>query len=351
METSGFFNAEILADGSYDRIYVAEQFAKYFSRFIGNGVFVTPASQLKVVPKQGEMGVGISIGDAYINGFWYQNDSIIYKNLDPATGTQSRIDRVVLRWDSSTRSIYVDVLTGVPSAFPESPALTRTADAYELALADIAIGKAATEVKDENITDLRNNSSLCGYVKGVVDQIDATNLFSQFTAAFNSWFNDLKDKGDNRYNDFDKLLDQYSEEFSIWFNNIKGQLDEDAATKLAFEIEELKEKDNELIDKIGENSESLKTKANKSASKDYTLLASAWNGDTQPYACTLSVEGVTDSNNVELIVASTVTLVQVEAFQNAMIITGTQAIGSITLKAFGEKPSIDLPIVVIVRGD
>lgn len=275
METSGFFNAEILADGSYDRIYMAEQFAKYFSRFIGNGVFITPASQLKVVPKAGEMGVLISIGDAYINGYWYQNDAVVAKKLSNASGANSRIDRIVLRWDSSTRTIYSAVLQGTPAALPEAPAVTRTADIYELALADILIGKAITEIKEENITDLRNNSNLCGYVKGVVDQIDTTDLFSQFTSSFNSWFADLKakgdaryddfdkalqqysaafdtwfanikKKGDDRYNEFDQLLDQYSNEFNTWFDTVKGQLDADAATKLTKAVTELQTKTQDL---------------------------------------------------------------------------------------------------------
>lgn len=402
METSGFFNAEILADGSYDRIYMAEQFAKYFSRFIGNGVFITPASQLKVTPKQGEMGVRISIGDAYINGFWYQNDSIVYKNLDPATGAQSRIDRVVLRLDSSTRSIYTDVLTGTPSAHPESPLLTRTADIYELALADIAIGEADTEVKDEDITDLRNNSDLCGYVKGVVDQIDTTDLFSQFTASFNNWFVDLKAKGDARYNDFDQalqqysaafdvwftnikkkgddryngfdqLLDQYSNEFNVWFDSIKGQLDGDVAAKLSKAVVDLQTKTQDLETSIGENEQaiinanesiqdlntrveanedSLTTKAEKSKTSNYTLSSTGWEGSEAPFTFVLNnVSGVTDSNNVELVVPSDINLEQVESYKSASIVNGTQAANSITLKAYGEKPTIDLPITVIVRGD
>ena len=402
METSGFFNAEILADGTYDRIYMAEQFAKYFSRFIGNGVFITPASQLKVVPKAGEMGVLISIGDAYINGYWYQNDAVIAKKLSNASGANSRIDRIVLRWDSSTRTIYSAVLQGTPAALPEAPSLTRTADIYELALADISIGKAITEIKEENITDLRNNSNLCGYVKGVVDQIDTTDLFSQFTASFNSWFADLKakgdaryddfdkalqqysaafdvwftnikKKGDDRYNEFDQLLDQYSNEFNVWFDSVKGQLDADAATKLSKAVTELQTKTQDLETSVGENEQaiinanesiqdlstrveanedSLTTKAEKSKVLSYTLSSIGWEGSEAPFTFVLNnVSGVTDSNNVELVVPSDISLEQVESFQSASIVTGTQAANSITLKAYGEKPTIDLPITVIVRGD
>lgn len=364
MESSGFFNAEIQSDGSYDRVYMAEQFAKYFSMFIGNGVFITPATQLKVVPKDGEMSVGISVGDAYINGYWYQNNSLMYKKLSNANGTQARIDRVVIRWDSSTRTIYADVLEGTPAAIPEAPKVTRSADIYELALADIAIGKAVTEIKTENITDLRNNSNLCGYVKGVVDQIDTTDLFSQFTAAFNSWFTDLQNKGNARYETFDELLTQYSSEFDTWFAGIKNQLEGDIAAKLTKQIADLQENkaEKEVVNNLKDSVDNLKNdvddisqkmdlKANKSSHSNYTLLASGWSGSSAPYSFTLSATGVTVSNNVELVVPSTITVAQVEAYQSAAIVTGTQTNGSITLKAYGEKPKINLPITVIIRGD
>lgn len=324
METSGFFNAEILADGSYDRIYIAEQFAKYFSRFIGNGVFITPASQLKVIPKAGEMGVLISIGDAYINGYWYQNDAVIAKKLSNASGANSRIDRIVLRWDSSTRTIYSAVLQGTPAALPEAPAVTRTADIYELALADILIGKAITEIKEENITDLRNNSNLCGYVKGVVDQIDTTDLFSQFTASFNSWFADLKAKGDARYNDFDQalqqysaafdvwftnikkkgddrynefdqLLDQYSNEFNVWFDSVKGQLDADAATKLTKAVTELNTRVDNVDTRLSFNS--TKSKRITDSLEAHMLVSNATRNLLNPSLATTTKDGITCTNN------------------------------------------------------
>ena len=52
-EYSGFFNANETQSGVYDRVYNAEDFAKYFALFVGNGVFINPANQLKVVPKTG----------------------------------------------------------------------------------------------------------------------------------------------------------------------------------------------------------------------------------------------------------------------------------------------------------
>ena len=93
-------------------------------------------------------------------------------------------------------------------------------------------------------------------------------------------------------------------------------------------------------------------KAEKSKMLSYMLSSNGWEGSTAPFTFTLNnITGVTENNNVELVVPSNISLAQVEAYQSAAIVTGTQAANSITLKAFGEKPTIDLPITVIVRGD
>lgn len=82
-----------------------------------------------------------------------------------------------------------------------------------------------------------------------------------------------------------------------------------------------------------------------------TLLAASWTGTSAPYTYTLAVTGVTANSNQELLPALTITSEQLTALQAANIQDGGQAENSVTLTAFGDKPTIDLPIRVIVRGD
>lgn len=82
-----------------------------------------------------------------------------------------------------------------------------------------------------------------------------------------------------------------------------------------------------------------------------TLSASSWSGDSAPYTYTLAVTGVTTSSNQELLPALNITSEQLTALQSANIQDGGQSADTITLKAFGDKPTIDLPIRVILRGD
>ena len=87
--------------------------------------------------------------------------------------------------------------------------------------------------------------------------------------------------------------------------------------------------------------------AAKSSLITATLLATNW-ADT---SYTLAVAGVRIDSAVEILPGSAITEDQLEALQGANIQDGGQTAGSITLKAFGDVPTIDIPIRVIVRGD
>ena len=102
MEKSSFFNSIQASDGSYDREYLAEDFAKYFSSFIGNGVFPNPSTNLQVLSNN-DMTVSIDIGKAFINGYYYENTTKLVKTIDIADGVLNRIDLVVLRLDFTNR--------------------------------------------------------------------------------------------------------------------------------------------------------------------------------------------------------------------------------------------------------
>lgn len=190
--TSAFFDAKLVED-EYDRVYSAESFAEYFASFIANGVFPNPATNLQVVANvPGDMTVRVKSGLGWINGYYCKNDGDYQLTLSPANGTLPRIDAVVLRWGRSNRSISLEVKTGVAASSPSAPSLERSADNYELMLASIHVVAGATSIAQANITDKRPDSTVCGWVKGVVDQIDTTGLFAQYDDAFQTWFADLQ---------------------------------------------------------------------------------------------------------------------------------------------------------------
>ena len=95
----------------------------------------------------------------------------------------------------------------------------------------------------------------------------------------------------------------------------------------------------------------LGAKVNKSSKVSATMNASSWSGSSAPYTITLSINGVTTSNNVEILITGSATNAQVEAWMAAGIVNGTQATNRVTLKAYGDKPSINIPIEAIIRND
>ena len=172
-QNSGFFNA-FLSGGVYDRTYNANDYCDNLATIIKNGVTYSKNDDLKVTAHAG-MAISVGYGRAWINGHWFFNDTA-YTGLVIATapsGNNSRIDRVVLRLDTSTavRSVELAVKTGTPAASPVAPALTRSGNVYELALADIRVAAGALSITNSNITDLRGDGNVCGWASSVTPAV------------------------------------------------------------------------------------------------------------------------------------------------------------------------------------
>ena len=64
---------------------------------------------------------------------------------------------------------------------------------WELSLGYVWVHANATEIRQSNIVDERANTDVCGFVTGLIDQIDTTNLFAQYDDAFNEFMDKLHD--------------------------------------------------------------------------------------------------------------------------------------------------------------
>lgn len=316
----------------HDRVYKAEDWAWYFATFIANGVFPKPSDGLQVIAYSG-MEIKVNAGYAFINGYAYRNPASQTITLDTAEGAQNRVDRVVVRWDLPQRDIYLAVLKGTPSAKPQATAVTRTTEIWELALADIYVGKGVTAIRTANITDQRFNSSVCGIVKGTVEEIDASVLTKQFTDFFSIYsqavldefsvykqdmekylkdiagvyqeyisktenlFAQYESQFNERYTEFGNTLDNWDEEllkaytdfmakinlfqseaeteFDTWFEGIKDKLGEDIAGSLQLQIEELAA----TIDELRQQAETSSTETKETLAaldKRLTAVENGW---------------------------------------------------------------------------
>ena len=178
---SGFFNS-MKAEGEKfgDRVYMAEDWAQYFAQFIGNGVYANPATSMQVRAVSGLI-VRISAGSCFINGYTGYADGTDILTLNYGSGLP-RIDRIVLRLDLVARSIYPVVIMGAAAESPVPPNIVRNNSVYDLCIAQISVAANSTSVSQASITDMRSNSSVCGFVAGLINQIDTTDLFLQYDA-------------------------------------------------------------------------------------------------------------------------------------------------------------------------
>ena len=181
-----FFNA-VESGGVYDREYNAEDVTSYLSGLVGNGVFPTPSTALQVSASTG-MTVLVGAGKGWINGHKIENTAALTLVVDAADVVLNRIDDVIFYVDHTTRSMGIEIKKGTLAATPTAPTLQRDSDRWELCLAQIYVAKQTAAITAAMITDTRMNSTLCGYVQGLIQQVDTTTLWQQQQDAFDTWF-------------------------------------------------------------------------------------------------------------------------------------------------------------------
>lgn len=84
-------------------------------------------------------------------------------------------------------------------------------------------------------------------------------------------------------------------------------------------------------------------------STNVVLAQGSWIGSTAPFQYVVPIEGVTASNNVDVSLSTTATVDQSKLWAKAMCLNADQAVGRITLRAYGKKPTGDIPITVTVH--
>ena len=218
-EKSGFFDSH-LVDGEYDRVYLAESFAKYFASFVGNGIFGGKSNELMVQQKStADMSVRVLSGQAFINGYWYENDDEISLSIDAADGVLNRIDLIVVRWDNSERVIRLAVKKGVSATKEVAPQLQRDADFYELKLAQISIKAGTTKITQANISDTRYLVDVCGLVMAVVQQLDGEEFGIQLATYIEEFIAEHEELKQETSDYIENWKQQTEAAYNTWFSN------------------------------------------------------------------------------------------------------------------------------------
>lgn len=217
MERDFVFDAEtVLQDGQiiYDRSYKADIFREYFYSFVGNGVFAEAGNALAVIAKTPEdMQVIVRSGKAWTEGAFYYNDDDLVLSFQPSDNTLNRIDAVVVRCDYVGRRVYATVVQGTPATTPAHYTPVRNTDVFELLLAEVYIPFASLNIKQQNITDFRAVSDVCGWVTGYLQSIDSDSFFEAYRASFTEFMED----SNATFEEFEAIT-------KAWFNSVKDDI-------------------------------------------------------------------------------------------------------------------------------
>lgn len=199
--TYGFFNS---VDG--DRTYDADQMSKYFDGLVSDGVYESVGGALQVLAMSGGgMAVNVSTGRGLISCKWLSNDTVLTLDITQSHPTLNRWTAVVLRLDKINRLMEITTKDGTAASNPIKPSMQKDSSITELCLAYIYVAAGVTSISQANISDQRG-TNLCGFVTGLIEQVDTSELFLQWQTAFDNYYAEM------------------TEAFDDWFSTLTSQL-------------------------------------------------------------------------------------------------------------------------------
>ena len=298
---SGFFNS---IDG--DRLYNADDMNRPYKDVISNGVFPNPSTNLQVYTSSG-MTVQILEGGGMFGGGWAYNDAPVLLTLQAGETNLNRIDAIVIARDTSelVRATRVYVKKGTPASSPVAPTMERNEYLNEYCLATVRVNSGTTTLTQSMITDTRMNSDVCGWVTGLIEQVDTSTLFEQWQTAY------------------EEQYESNTNAFNKWFADLQGLLaDDDSARAEIVRLGTIK------ADKV---------------SQTVTLSSGGWTLSGGVYTQTVTVNNLAETD----LVFVTPTVASADAYANASIMATAQGTNSLT---FRSKTAVAVDVIIVNMG-
>ena len=170
--------------------YLCTRTSGVYSKDTNYAVSVTGARQITVAP-----------GLAWVNyddfkGVSACSREAVALTIPDADSTLSRIDRVVLQFDTAANLTAVKLKTGTPAAAPEPPAILQNHNQYELGLCTVSVPAGSSVITAADITDTRADEAVCGVMRDGVTGIPTAQLQAQALAIMTQLSTELHTKLD-----------------------------------------------------------------------------------------------------------------------------------------------------------
>ena len=160
--------------------YLCTRTSGVYAKETNFAVSVTGTRQITVAP-----------GLAWINYDDFKGVSVCSREavnltVPDADNTLSRIDRVVLQFDTAANLTTVKLKSGTPAAAPEPPAILQNHNQYELCLCTVSVPAGSAVITAADITDTRADETVCGVMRDGVTGIPTAQLQKQVKAMLDS---------------------------------------------------------------------------------------------------------------------------------------------------------------------
>ena len=223
LASCGFFDS---VNG--DRLYSADQMNRPYRRLISNGVFATPegtpSTDLQVVSAFSGMKIIVKAGQGIFADKWFEHSSDVQITVPANANVVPRRDSVIVQIDKRVNGRVGNVIyrTGVASSNPQVPDITKTATLMEYRIANVYVAAGATAINNDAIVDLRGSSE-CPWVTSLVKQVDTSQLFNQWQAAYENYYN-------NSTQSFTSWSSQQRQAFADFLEELTEELDVTSST-------------------------------------------------------------------------------------------------------------------------
>lgn len=189
----GFFNAQEIAPGVYDRVYSAETMSNPYTRLITDGIFAAQVGSTNIdfkVLADTNMDIIVKKGEGIFWSKWFkltQDQAITVENNETEF---TRIDSIIVEINNNLRLGRVIYRTGEAAENPVPPELVSTGYIKEWRIANIEVGSYATSLDDSNIYDRRGIET--PFVASLVQTLSTEELFTQWNQLYSNYFEQTK---------------------------------------------------------------------------------------------------------------------------------------------------------------
>lgn len=328
--------------------YTAADLYRLIGLLVGNGVYM---NELAPTATNENMSITHGVGHAWIGGVAYWNTTPFVLDIATADGSLNRYDSLMLRLDLSVNETYAVIVQGAYATSPTPPACTRNAETFDLKLCDIYVPAGCTKITQDQITDTRLDSSVCGVPVFPVEHLDMTSFYRQIAtdlanfqqsneADFTAWVEDQKDSNLATLADLVEVVRNTSDDSKAEILDLLAQLnnlvDADTVGELILAINNTQK----AVDQVADTRARLFS---------CTFLAANWvAADGGGYTQTVACEGVTANTQTArpFILPDLEDPDADEANEEAlgMIAGGETLDGSIVLECREDAPPVDLKI-------